>query len=391
MADVGGRGRPDVARRVTVDRSSRVPLATQISRQLTWLIATGVLEEGAELPAISELAVQVGVNAHTMRAAYGQLRDDGLARVQRGSRTVILGYDRGLVSRATDSYQSFTIGVLIPSFTSYYDGFLEAVAGTASREGWLPIICETHHYDAPAVSGYLDQLFSRNVDGIIAVHAESPAESEAVDIFGPTGTHPPLVLVDSADLATSSQVTVDRDADGRDATAHLLQHGHSRIAFLGGPASWISTKRLIRGYGEALTAGGLARDDSLIAHAADHELSAGAVAVQPLLALDERPTAIVCAGDVLAMGAMRAVTETRLRVPQDIAIIGYGDIPFAALSCPPLSTICLPAADLGREAVQALRRAIDEGTSQAPVTVDTHLIPRGSCGCSPTPHEERRV
>ena len=391
MARTPERGGSEVARRISVDRDSRVPLATQISRQLTWLIATGVLEEGAELPAIRELAGQVGVNTHTMRAAYGQLHDDGLARVRRGSRTVVLGYDRGLVSGTTDRYKSFTIGVLIPSFTSYYDDFLEAVTSAAGEEGWLPIICATHHFDAPVVSGYLDQLFSRNVDGIIAVHAESPAESEAVDMFGPADTLRPLVLVDSADLATSSQVTVDRDADGRTATAHLLEHGHQRIAFLGGPASWISTKRLVRGYREALAAAGLTQDDALISHAADHELDAGATAVQPLLALDEPPTAIICAGDIVALGAIRAIHGAGLRVPEDLAIIGYGDILFAALSSPTLSTIRLPAADLGREAVHTLRRAIDDGTSQAAVTVATTLILRHSCGCSPTLPEEHRV
>ena len=385
MAGTPEGGGPEVAQRVSVDRDSRVPLSTQISRQLTWLIATGVLGEGSELPAISELAKQVGVNTHTMRAAYGQLRDDGLARVQRGSRTVVRGFDRGLVSGTADRYKSFTIGVLIPSFTSYYDDFLEAVTAAAAAEGWLPIICETHHFDAPVVSGYLDQLFSRNVDGIIALHAESPAESETVDIFGPTDTQRPLVLVDSVELATSSQVIVDRDADGRKATGHLLEHGHTRIAFLGGPAGWISTKRLIAGYADALGTAGLTRDDALITVATDHALDAGSIAVEPLLALDERPTAIVCAGDVMALGAIRAIGEAGLRVPEDVAVIGYGDIPFAAISSPALATVRLPAAELGREAVHTLRKAIDEGASQPPVTVATTLISRRSCGCPESP------
>ncbi len=391
MATTPKGGGSEVARRISVDRTSRVPLATQISRQLTWLIATGVLMEGTELPSISELAEQVGVNTHTMRAAYGQLRDDGLARVQRGSRTIVLGYDRGLVSGTSDRYHSFTIGVLIPSFTSYYNDFLEAVTSAAGSQGWLPIICETHHFDAPVVSGFLDQLFSRNVDGIIAVHAESSAESEAVDVFGPADTQRPLVLVDSADLATSSQVTVDRNADGRKATAHLLEHGHARIAFLGGPAGWISTKRLVAGYSDALEAAGITLDDALIAHSTDHELGAGAEAVRPLLALDARPTALVCAGDVLALGAMRAIHEDGLRVPEDLAVIGYGDIPFAAISSPALATVRLPAAELGREAVHTLRRAIDEGAPQPPVVVATTLLPRRSCGCSSIRPSEHRV
>lgn len=385
------RAEVDVERRVRVDRHSRVPLATQVSRQLTWLIATGVIEEGALLPPINELAVKVGVNTHTMRAAYGQLRDDGLVRMQRGSRTAVLRYDRGQVSSPRERPHSFTIGVLIPSFTSYYDDFLEAVAAEAGAEGWLPIICETHHFDALVVSSYLDQLFSRDVDGLIAIHAESPAESETVDIFRPSDTLRPVVLVDSADLATSSQVSVDREADGRAAAAHLIAHGHSRIASVVGPASWISTRLLVRGYAAALAAAGLVWDDTLVVHVNDHALEAGANAARQLLASPAPPTAIVCAGDVLALGAIHAIRDADLRVPEDVAVIGYGDIPFAAVSSPALTTIRLPAAELGRQAVRSLRRAIDEGSPQPPVAVATSLTLRRSCGCPSDHVKEPRV
>lgn len=391
---VGGptdQGEVEVARRISVDRVSRMPLATQISRQLTWLIATGTIEEGAFLPPIHDLASQVGVNTHTMRAAYGQLRDDGLVRMGRGSRTVVLGFDRRQAGRARERHHSFSIGVLIPSFATYYDEFLAAVASAAGAEGWLPIICETHHFDAPVVSSYLDQLFSRNVDGLIAIHAESPAESEAVDLFGPSDSLHPLVLVDSADLATSSQIGVDRVADGRAATAHLIEHGHRRIGAVMGPASWISTRRLLAGHAQALESAGLTGADELVTNVPDHTLEAGSAAAHGLLALDERPTAIVCAGDVVALGVVHGVEEAGLRVPQDVAVIGYGDIPFAAASSPTLTTVRLPAAELGREAVRALRRAIDEGAPRPPVTVATSLTLRHSCGCSPDAVEESRV
>ena len=107
-----------------------------------------------------------------------------------------------------------------------------------------------------------------------------------------------------------------------------------------------------------------------------------------LLALDERPTAIVCAGDVVALGVIHGVRETGLRVPNDVAIIGYGDIPFAAASSPTLTTVRLPADELGREAVRALRRAIDDGAPQPPLTVATSLTLRHSCGCSSDAGEE---
>ncbi len=391
MVDASDQGGPAVARRISVDRDSRVPLATQVSRQLTWLIATGALDEGSLLPSISELAAQVGVNTHTMRAAYGQLREDGLVRVQRGSRTVVLGYDRGLASVGGDRHPSFAIGVLIPSFTSYYTGFLEAVASAAGSEGWLPIICETRHFDAPIVSRYLDQLFSRNVDGVIAIHAESAAESEVVDIFEPLDTLRPLVLVDSAELGRISAVTVDREADAVEATSHLIGHGHRRVAYLSGPAKWASTQRMVEGYRAALADAHLPTDDALVVHATDHALDAGAATAERLLGLDDPPTAVFCTGDVLALAVIRAIHDAGLRVPEDIAVLGYGDIPFAALASPPLSTIRLPAAELGRQAVRTLRRAIDEGSVQPPTAVETTLVLRHSCGCSASSTRGQRL
>jgi len=391
---VGGttdRAEVEVARRISVDRVSRVPLAAQISRQLTWLIATGALEAGAFLPPISDLATQVGVNTHTMRAAYGQLRDDGLVRMRRGSRTMVLGFDRRRAAHARERHHSFSIGVLIPSFAAYYDDFLAAVTGAAGAEGWLPIICETHHFDAPVVSSYLDQLFSRNVDGLIAIHAESPSESEAVDLFGPSDTLRPLVLVDSADLATSSQVDVDRETDGRVATAHLIEHGHRRIGAVMGPASWISTRRLLGGHSLALASADLTFVDDHVANVPDHTLEAGSAAARRLLALDEGPTAIVCAGDIVALGVIHGIRAAGLRVPEDVAVIGYGDIPFAAASSPTLTTIRLPAAELGHEAVRMLRRAIDEGGPQPPTTVATSLVLRHSCGCPSNRVTESRM
>ncbi len=199
------------------------------------------------------------------------------------------------------------------------------------------------------------------------------------------------MLVDSADLTTSSQIDVDRETDGRRAAAHLVEHGHRRIGVVLGPASWISTRRLQRGCVEALESAGLNLHDDLVVNVPDHTLDAGVEAARRLLALDEQPTAIVCAGDVVALGVIHGVRGSGLRVPDDVAVIGYGDIPFAAASSPTLTTVRLPADELGREAVRALRRAIDDGAPQPPLTVATSLTLRHSCGCSSDAGEESRV
>lgn len=379
----------DVAQRLNVDHTSRVQLSTQISRQLSWLIATGIIEAGAFLPVIAELAEHLGVNVHTVRAAYRQLADDGLISMRRGARTTVVGYDRHRAWAGTDRHSSFTIGVLVPAFTDYYADFLETVANAAEVEGWLPVICQTHHYDPQVVSRYLDQLFSRNVDGIIAIHFETPGDTETVAMFESSAALRPFVFVDSAEFGTSSRITVDRDADGYIATSHLIDHGHTRIAYLAPPVNWSSNLQLGNGYNQALAEHDLTTEPGLVAHAPDFSLEAGAKAATRLLQQDDPPTAIFCAGDILALGAIGASKDLGLSVPDDIAIMGYGEIPFAALAAPPLSTIRLPADQLGYEAIRTLRRAIDEDEAQPPVAVETTLIPRRSCNCPPTEAESR--
>ncbi len=375
--------RHEIVHRINVDRNNRTPLSTQIAQQLTWLIATGVAAPDSFLPTIGELADHLGVNVHTVRAAYQQLRDDGLVAMRRGSRTLVLGYDRDRAPAGADRHASFSIGVLVPSFSDYYAAFLDAIANEAEVEGWLPVICRTDDYDPKVVSRSLDQLFSRNVDGVIAIHFETPQDVAAVEILAQSAALRPFVFVDSLPVEGTSRITVDREADGQIATSHLIAHGHRRVAFLAPPPSWNSTLRLGSGYRRAMSAAGLPLDPDLVVNVTDFSLEAGAKAAGQLLQGDDPPTAIFCAGDILALGAIRAIDSLGLAVPDDVAVMGYGEIPFAALAAPPLSSIRLPADELGHLAVRILRDAIDQGTSQTPVAVETTLVLRQSCDCPP--------
>ena len=370
-----------LAGRLKVDRTSRVPLATQISRQITWLIATGAIPPGARLPTLKGLADHLGVNFHTVRAAYLQLSADGLVAIRRGAGTVVLGYRRESALAGPDRQPSFAVGVFVPSFSDYYADYLDAITRAATVEGWLAIICQARHYTPAVVARYLDQLFSRNVDGVIVTHFETGDDTEVVETFRSSAQLRPLVFVDSADVGFGSQVTVDRETDGRIATRHLLEHGHTRVAYLAPPENWSATQRLQKGYRRALKEYGLAAEGDLTVHATEFSLDAGLKAAARLLDLDHPPSAVFCAGDILALGALSALTARGLRAPDDVAVMGYGELPFSALADPALASIVLPADDLAYAAVGTLRLAIDEGRDQPPVAVTTRLDPRTSCGC----------
>ena len=377
----GLRHGSEQAAAIRVSDSSRVPLATQIARQIMWQVASGSISADSHLPPIAELAAELGVSVHTVRAAYKQLADDGIVSISRGSRTRVLGYDRNRASERNDPHPSYSIGVMVPAFTDYYADFLQALSLEAGLEGWLPIICQTQHYDARVVSRHLDQLFSRNVDGVILIHFTTAGDEAVVSVVEPSSALRPFVFVDSPDVGMGSHILADRTADGYEATMHLIEHGHRRIAYIASPAD-SSSNLLGAGYSQALAAADLPADDRLVAPVSEFSLEEGTKATTRLLLQDRPPSAIFCAGDILALGAISAIRERGLRVPEDVAVMGYGEIPFARLAAPSLSTVRLPADELGHEAIRTLRQAIQDGQPQPPVTVATALVTRESCNCS---------
>ena len=369
-----------LALRLGIDRAGRTPIATQIAEQLTSRIASGVLEAGDRLPATKEVAEHLEVNVHTVRAAYAQLAADDVITMQRGSRAVVLGYDANTARSGRASAPTFMIGVMVPHFSDYYAEFLQAIAQSAEVEGWLPVICQTRQYEPGTVARYLDQMVSRGVDGVIALHYETPDDIETTAVLATAAELLPLVFVDSAPLDFGSRIAVDRVAGSLEATKHLLRHGHQRVAFISTPTGWSSGIELRDGYARALDEAGLKLDSDLVIAASDMSLDAGAKAAADLMLLNEPPDAIFCAGDILALGALRHLQDIQLRVPDDVAIMGYGELPFSSLAGPPLSSSRHPARELGELAVATLRDAIDDGERKEIGPIQTSLTIRRSCG-----------
>lgn len=370
-----------LALRLGIDRAGRTPIATQIAEQLTSRVASGVLVAGDRLPAMKEVAEHLEVNVHTVRAAYAQLAADDVITMQRGSRAVVLGYDANTARSGRASAPTFMIGVMVPQFSDYYAEFLQAVAQSAEIEGWLPVICQTRQYENQTVARYVDQMVSRGVDGLIALHYETPDDVETTAVLAKAADLLPLVLVDSAPLDFGHQIMVDRVAGSLEATKHLLDHGHQRVAFISTPVGWTSASQLRQGYTQALEEGGLLPDSDLVVAAGDMSLDAGAKAAASLMLLDDPPEAIFCAGDILALGALQHLHDMQLRVPEDVSIMGYGELPFSSLAGPPLSSSRLPARELGELAVSTLRDAIDGSENTQTGPIQTSLTTRRSCGC----------
>jgi DNA-binding LacI/PurR family transcriptional regulator len=187
-----------------------------------------------------------------------------------------------------------------------------------------------------------------------------------------------------ADVPGASGPGVEFDLTGAAlrATRHLIEHGHRHIGFITPPVKWHNVAPIATGFNEALGSEGLSQDPSLVAMVGDFSRADGHEGASRLLDLSEQPTAIVAASDTMAIGALQAISARGLRVPDDVALVGIDDIDMAAVVTPPLTTVALPAEEMGTRAMNMLRDLMDGRQPAARrVVLDTHLITRESCGC----------
>jgi len=161
---------------------------------------------------------------------------------------------------------------------------------------------------------------------------------------------------------------------------HLIQHGHRRIAFINGPSGWYPSEHRLLGYQDALAELPVPFDPSLVKEG-DWEVQGGYHALKELLALPQLPTAIFAGNDLMALGAIYSLEEAGLRVPEDIAVVGYDDREIASLSRPRITTVKIPCYEMGTAGARMLLELLENRTNVAdPVYVKGELIVRESCG-----------
>lgn len=370
----------DLFQQLHVSPDHEPTLAHQLKQQLTWLIVNGQLNPGDRLPSIHLMADRLGINLHTVRSAYHKLEQDGLVVTRQGRGTHVLSFDPLKYALAARDQISHTIGVILPSLTNpFYHGFLQGVQTIAEESQTLLFVSNTND-DPGAPWRDFYRLSAKGVDGILVVshdvseifHPDDPQADQQKSL--------PFITVDWPG-AEGYSVTVDLESAGYQATRHLMDHGHRRIGLITFTQELANIRPVDRGYRRALEEKGLHLDPSLVMRVPGFDLASGAEGARRLLALRERPTAIFAIADMLALGAIKAIKNAGLRIPQDLAIASFNDIPAAALVEPQLTTVAAPTVQLGKEAMKMLQVLIEgKEPPQREIVLPAHLIVRQSCG-----------
>lgn len=337
-------------------------------------------------PTIKDVARLAGVSFKTVsRVINGQdgVREEVRARVR--AAIAELGYVVNYSARSLASGQPRTIGVVIPRITDPHLFNLVYQIGEVCEQRGLSVIILA----GPTMT---DELSMSNFIGHGIVGALLLISPLSVDAYRPIAQAlgiPALVMetlfVDDCDSAMQIAmpcVASDGRCGAYEGVEYLLRLGHRRIGYINGSYGGQGRLRLA-GYRDALADHDLPYDEELVLPG-DWTWDTGYALAPRFLDMERPPTAIFCANDLMALAAMRALRENGLQVPQDISILGFDDIPSAALSDPPLTTVRQMAPDMARMAIDLLSRAMDGEE----ISVENHLMPtvlieRASCGPAP--------
>jgi DNA-binding LacI/PurR family transcriptional regulator len=268
--------------------------------------------------------------------------------------------------------------LLLPEISgAFFPPLLRGIEAAARETGFDLLIHATE--DRFLGPGQRRPLGEHNTDGLL-IFTDSLAEEEILRIHA-LGL-PVVLMHQTLPEAPIPVITVENKNGAAQIVSHLIEvHGRRRIVFLRGPERQEDSAWRERGYREALESHGVGFDESLISYGGfDRETGAGAV--RELLARGQRFDAVFGGDDEAALGALSALQTAGVRVPEEVSVVGFDDLPFAPFVHPALTTVRAPTEQVGREAVRQLIHLMRGETAELLTLLPTQVILRRSCGCS---------
>ncbi|WP_224247857.1 LacI family DNA-binding transcriptional regulator [Hyalangium gracile] len=289
-------------------------------------------------------------------------------------------------ARSLATQRTNIVGVLLPDLHGEF--FSELIRGidAVARLRRLQLLLSSTHGNAAELAGAIRAMRGR-VDGLLVMSPH--VDAALLDKNLPSSL--PIVLLNSPlEDSRHSTLSIDSYRGARDMVSHLIKHGHRRIVHIAGPELNLDAQERLRGYRDEM-ASALPRVPTQVLPG-DFSEKSGYLAGRALAAQPDRPDAVFAANDVIAVGCMVALREAGLRVPDDIAVAGFDDIPLASLVSPALTTVRVQIADLGRSALEQLLLGIESPTRSRPVSraLVPQVMVRESCGTEKPPQRRSR-
>jgi LacI family transcriptional regulator len=336
------------------------------------------------LATIVDVARRAGVSVSTVSHVV-----NGTRRVSPETASLVeeaiafVGFRPNALARSLKRASTDSVGIAISAVTNpYFSDIIGAIETECSRLGLMVFLSDTR--DEPEQELKVVQaLHERRVDGIILAPSSEP-QNRAIAYMDEHRI--PFVVVDRLLANKVDQVGVNNRSSVQVLIAHLLSHGHKRIGYVAGPRGFATSRERIEGYRSALKTAGIEYDPALVTRPIDRtDLAASATG--ELFDLPMPPTAIAAGNNLALIGAMHALRERGLRVPDDIALVSFDDFEWADYFEPRLTVVAQPCQAIGREAASLLVERIgDIDGKRRTIRLKTQLVVRTSCGCSKFGH-----
>ncbi|MBP6900240.1 MAG: LacI family DNA-binding transcriptional regulator [Burkholderiaceae bacterium] len=327
-----------------------------------------------ELPSINAVAELAGVSIATVSRVLNNSKPvNESTRLRVEAAVLKLGYRANPFGRSLAKAQSHLLLVLVPDFSNpFYAQILKGVESVTRRRGYKILLAD----DSLAWTERgepMDMSYFQLVDGVISLtHVD-----ERPELLAELDAHPWVACSEFPPRVAVPHVSIDHRQAAIDAVQYLLNRGHRRIALIAAEEGYLWAQQRREGYELALQRAGIAIEPELVRVAVDTDYESGGQAAGSLLALTALPTAVFAMSDTLAIGAIKAFRRAGRRVPEDIAVVGFDNLPLAAVFEPALTTIAQPMRELGEAAAELLLERL-AGAQPASRTLKHALVLRES-------------
>ncbi|ESY51807.1 MULTISPECIES: LacI family DNA-binding transcriptional regulator [unclassified Mesorhizobium] len=325
---------------------------------------------------IADVARHAGVSVATVSHVMNRTRHVEPETAERvHSAIAALRYSPNTLARSLRRGETKTIGLLLPDNSNpFFAGVARQIEDAGFLAGYTVILCNSDG-SAEKEERYLQVLMAKQIDGLIFA-----GSSDHARVFSSLLPGVPAVLIDREIHSVNvDSVLVDHDYGGYLAGRYLAGLGHEKIGVIGGPRDSSSSPARLRGFARALQEAGLDLPPASVVDS-DYHFAGGRMAMERLMAQAPGITALFACNDLMAMGALTVLRGRGLRVPGDMSMIGFDDIPYAVTTWPPLTTIAQPVEKIGTRAVSLLLERVAEPAAHSRREVLTPvLVERESC------------